>query len=171
MRACGGLHGQYVAGHLADVHVHQVTCARFCLEVEAEAIRRRAYEATDAVGTLHFSHWVLFENNHLGFFTIFDGDFAKYIQDFAEKTSFAFDTIFPHIVGAPPTPVAKNAQAFYQWALENNHPPIGFYSAYPGLGVLRTFEPCWPIASQQRPPLDSSRVRCPGFFVGSSIAA
>ena len=37
---------------------------------------------------------------------------------------------------APPTPVAKNAQAFYQWALDNNYPPIGFYSAYPGLSVL-----------------------------------
>ena len=38
-------------------------------------------------------------------------------------------------VGAPPTPVAKNAQAFYQWALQNNQPAIGFYSAYPGLSV------------------------------------
>ncbi len=76
-----------------------------------------------------------FENNRLGFFTIFDGDFAKYIQDFAEKTSFAFDAVFPHVVGGPPTPVAKNAQAFYQWALENNYPAIGFYSAYPGLSV------------------------------------
>ena len=36
---------------------------------------------------------------------------------------------------APPTPVAKNAQAFYQWGLDNNYPPIGFYSAYPGLSV------------------------------------
>ncbi len=76
-----------------------------------------------------------FEDNHLGFFTIFDGDFAKYIQDFAEKNSLVFDTLFPHIVGAPPTPVAKNAQAFYQWALEANHPPIGFYRAYPGVSV------------------------------------
>ncbi len=91
--------------------------------------------ASDSIGTLHFFGWVAFEKNHLGFFTIYDGDFAKYIQDFAEKTSFAFDAIFPHIVGAPPTPVAKNAQAFYQWALENNYPPIGFYSAYPGLSV------------------------------------
>ena len=44
-----------------------------------------------------------------------------------------FDTLFPHIDGAPPTPVAQNAQAFYEWALENNHPTIGFYNAYPGL--------------------------------------
>ena len=76
-----------------------------------------------------------FEHNYIGFFTIFDGDFAKYIQDFAEKTSFVFDALFPHVDGAPPTPVSKNAQAFYEWALKNNYPPIGFYSAYPGLGV------------------------------------
>ena len=93
-------------------------------------------EGSDAIGTLHVAHFVGFENNHLGFFTIFDGDFAKYIQDFADKNSLVFDTLFPHIDGAPPTPVAKNAQAFYQWALEANHPPIGFYSAYPGLSVL-----------------------------------
>ena len=92
-------------------------------------------EGSDAIGTLHVAHFVGFENNHLGFFTIFDGDFAKYIQDFADKNSLVFDTLFPHIIGAPPTPVAKNAQAFYRWASEANHPPIGFYSAYPGLAV------------------------------------
>ena len=43
--------------------------------------------------------------------------------------------LFPHVDGAPPTPVAKNAQAFYQWGVDNNYPPIGFYSAYPGLSV------------------------------------
>ena len=91
---------------------------------------------SDAIGTLHVAHFVGFENNHLGFFTIFDGDFAKYIQDFADKNALVFDTLFPHIIGAPPTPVAKNAQAFYQWALENNQPAIGFYCAYPGLSVL-----------------------------------
>ncbi len=70
-----------------------------------------------------------------GFFTVYDGDMEKYFQDFADKTSFVFDALFPHVEGAPPTPVAKNAQAFYQWGLDNNYPPIGFYSAYPGLSV------------------------------------
>ena len=107
----------------------------FALKLAARSIRDDAYEASDSLGTLHFSHWVPFEHNHLGFFTIYDGAFDKYIQDFAEKTSFVFDAVFPHVEGAPPTPVAKNAQAFYEWALENNHEPIGFYSAYPGLGV------------------------------------
>ena len=81
------------------------------------------------------AHWVPFENNHIGFWTVYDGDMEKYIQDFAKEISVVFDAIFPHVEGAPPTPVAKNAQAFYQWALDNNYPPIGFYSAYPGLSV------------------------------------
>ena len=59
----------------------------------------------------------------------------KYFQDFADKTAFVFNALFPRVVGGPPTPVEKNAQAFYQWGLENNYPAIGFYSAYPGLSV------------------------------------
>ena len=117
-------------------------------------IGKKGHDAADSIGTLHFFGWVAFEKNRLGFFTIFDGDFAKYIQDFAERTSFVFDTIFPHIVGAPPTPVAKNAQAFYQWALENNYPAIGFYSAYPGLSTqdIKAL-----LADYRTPPSASTR--------------
>ena len=108
----------------------------FALKLVGRALLHdKGKDGLDSVGTVHFSDWVPFENNHIGFFTIFDGDFKKYIQDFADKTTDVFDTVFPHVVGAPPTSVAKNAQAFYQWALENNHPPIGFYSAYPGFSV------------------------------------
>jgi len=99
-------------------------------------LKDKAAKASDSLGTLHLSHFVQFENNHVGFFTVYDGDFEKYIQDFAEKTSFTFNTLFPNIVGGAPTPVEKNAQAFIQWARENNYPAIGFYSAYPGLSVL-----------------------------------
>ena len=130
-----GFEGSTLQGPLLTYMSIKSRVQGFALKLAARSIRDDAYEANDSVGTLHFSHWVLFPKNHLGFFTIYDGDFAKYIQDFADKTSFAFDAVFPHVDGGPPTPVAKNAQAFYQWALENNHPPIGFYSAYPGLGV------------------------------------
>ena len=108
----------------------------FVLKHVAQAlVGEKGHKAADAIGTLHLAHFVPFENNHLGFFTVYDGDFEKYIQDFADKTSFTFDALFPHVVGAPPTSVAKNAQAFIQWASDNNYPPIGFYSAYPGLSV------------------------------------
>ncbi len=98
-------------------------------------LSEKAIKASDSIGTLHLSHFVQFEGNHVGFFTVYDGDFEKYIQDFADKTSFTFDTLFPNIVGGGPTPVAKNVKGFIQWAEENNYPPIGFYSAYPGLSV------------------------------------
>ena len=97
-----------------------------------------------------------FEHNHIGFFTVYDGDIEKYFQDFAEKTSTVFDALFPHVVGAPPTPVAKNAQAFYQWGLDNNYPAIGFYSAYPGLSV-QDIRALLADRKSSRPPLDSSR--------------
>ena len=95
----------------------------------------KGHKASDSIGTLHVAHWVPFEHNHIGFFTVFDGDMEKYFQDFADKTSFVFNALFPRVVGGPPTPVEKNAQAFYQWGLANNYPAIGFYSAYPGLSV------------------------------------
>ena len=95
----------------------------------------KGHEASDSVGTLHFSDFVSFENNHVGFFTIYDGDMEKYFQDFTDKVAFVFDSLFPHVIGAPPTPIAKNSRAFYQWGLDNNYPAIGFYSAYPGLSV------------------------------------
>ena len=98
-------------------------------------IGEKGHKASNSIGTLHVAHFVPFEGNHLGFFTIYDGDFEKYIQDFADKNSLVFDTLFPNVVGGAPTPVGKNAQAFIQWARENNYPPIGLYSAYPGLSV------------------------------------
>ena len=77
------------------------------------------------------------------------------MHDFATKTSFLWDALFPHVKGAPPPPVAKDVPAFSQYLAENNYPAIGFYSAYPGLSVqdIRTRRP---IASHTRPPRDST---------------
>ena len=30
----------------------------------------------------------------MGFFTVFDGDIGRYLQDFADKTTFVFDLSF-----------------------------------------------------------------------------
>lgn len=108
----------------------------FVLKVIGPAlVGEKGHKASDSIGTLHVAHFVPFENNHVGFFTIYDGSTEKYFQDFADKTSFTFDTLFPNVIGGPPTPVAKNARAFLQWGIENTYPPIGFYSAYPGMSV------------------------------------
>ncbi len=105
------------------------------LKLDTRDIKEKGKTASDEIGTLHFSDWVPFGKDAIGFFTIFCGDFTKYIQDFTDKTSFVFDSVFPHVEGAPPTPIQKHPEAFYQWALDYNYPPIGFYSAYPGLSV------------------------------------
>jgi hypothetical protein len=104
-------------------------------EVVLRATKGKMKTGADSIGTLHFAHFVPLPNNHLGFFTIFDGSFEKYIQDFTNKIGPVFDTLFEFTVDPPPTPVEKNAQAFYQWAVAVNLPPIGLYSAYPGLAV------------------------------------
>ena len=108
----------------------------FVLKLVAGAVlAEKARKASDALGTLHVAHFVPFEHNHIGFFTVFDGDMEKYFQDFAEKTSFTFNTLFPHIIDAPPTPAERTPRRSIRWGLDNNYPPIGFYSAYPGLSV------------------------------------
>ena len=157
IKACArdaGFTGNTSQGAAADVHGVQVTAPG--LRGEAGRGRpggRQGAQGSDSIGTLHVAHFVPFEHNHIGFFTVFDGDMEKYFQDFAEKTSFVFDALFPHVVDAPPTPVAKNAQAFYQWGVDNNYPAIGFYSAYPGLR-FKTSELFWPIARRNPPPRD-----------------
>ena len=104
----------------------------FALKLAARSVRDEGHEGSDSVGTLHFAHWVPFEHNHLGFFTVYDGSLEKYIQDFAEKISPVFDALFPHVQGAPPTPVAKHAEAFYQWALGQQLPTDRVLQRLPG---------------------------------------
>src|SRR5207302_1692850 len=104
-------------------------------EVVLKAAEKKMNEGADSVGTLHFAHFVPLADTHLGFFTIYDGTFDKYIQDFTEKIGPVFDLMFKYVSDPPPTPVAKNAKAFLDYSGASNRPAIGFYSAYPGLVV------------------------------------
>ena len=105
----------------------------FALKLAARSIRDEAYAASDSLGTLHFSHWVPFEHNHLGFFTIFDGDFEQVHPGLRRQDLVRLRLPSSRMSKARRPPQwQRTPQAFYEWALENNHPPIGFYSAYPG---------------------------------------
>ena len=66
-------------------------------QVVLRAIQGKGKEGSDIIGTLHFAYFVPFENNHLGFFTIYDGYFEQYIQDFADKIGPTFDAVFEFI--------------------------------------------------------------------------
>ena len=102
------------------------------------------------------------EDNQIGFFTVYDGSFDKYIADFTKNIGEIFDLLFKFTKGAPPSPCRKHLQEFIDFAAGANRAPIGFYQAYPGLSgsghpctdrrqqvairVGRTSTPCWASA-------------------------
>src|SRR6266436_5347289 len=89
----------------------------------------------DKVGTPHFAQFVPLEDNQVGFFTVYDGSFDKYIADFTKNIGQVFDLLFKFTKGAPPSPCRKHLQEFINFAAGANRTPIGFYQAYPGLTV------------------------------------
>jgi hypothetical protein len=89
----------------------------------------------DKVGTPHFAQFVPLENNQIGFFTVYDGSFDKYIADFTKNIGEVFDLIFKFTKDPPPSPCRKYLQEFIDFAAGANRAPIGFYQAYPGLSV------------------------------------
>jgi hypothetical protein len=109
--------------------------AKIVLEGVFKVAGAKLVDGSDTVGTLHFAHFVALEDNKLGFFTVYDGPFDKYIEDFAEKLGPVFDLLFKFVKDPPPTPSAKNADALTKWVAAHDLPPIGMYNAYPGLRV------------------------------------
>jgi hypothetical protein len=89
----------------------------------------------DSVGTPHFAQFVPLEDNQIGFFTVYDGNFDTYIADFTKNIGQVFDLLFKFTKGAPPSPCRKHLQEFVDFAAGANRTPIGFYQAYPGLTV------------------------------------
>jgi hypothetical protein len=101
-------------------------------------LRARGHGTTkdlDKVGTPHFAQFVPLEDNQIGFFTVYDGSFDKYIADFTKNIGPVFDLLFKFTKGAPPSPCRKYLQEFIDFASGADRTPIGFYQAYPGLSV------------------------------------
>jgi len=89
----------------------------------------------DTVGTPHFAQFMPLEDEQIGFFTVYDGSFDKYIADFTKNIGGTFDVIFKFTKGPPPSPCSKHLQEFIDFAAGASREPIGFYQAYPGLSV------------------------------------
>jgi hypothetical protein len=107
--------------------------------IEVELILRARGSGTtkdlDKVATPHFAQFVKLEDNQIGFFTVYDGSFEKYIADFTKNIGPIFDLLFKFTKGAPPSPCRKYLQEFIDFAAGANRTPIGFYQGYPGLSV------------------------------------
>jgi hypothetical protein len=109
--------------------------AFFEIQLLLRARGRGITKDLDTVGTPHFAQFVPLEDNQIGFFTVYDGDFEKYIADFTKNIGQVFDLLFKFTKGAPPSPCRKHLQEFIDFAAGANRTPIGFYQAYPGLSV------------------------------------
>jgi hypothetical protein len=89
----------------------------------------------DKVGTPHFAQFIPLENRQVGFFTVYDGSFEKYIDDFTRNIGELFDVLFKFVKDPPPSPCRKYVQEFVDFAAVANRAPIGLYQAYPDLTV------------------------------------
>jgi hypothetical protein len=107
------------------------------IEVELLLNARSHRTQTDlaTVGTPHFAQFVPLGNNEVGFFTVYDGSFDKYIADFTKYIGPVFDLVFKFTKDPPPSPCRKYVQEFNDFGKRINLVPIGFYQAYPGLSV------------------------------------
>jgi hypothetical protein len=109
--------------------------AFFEIQLLLRARGRGITKDLDTVGTPHFAQFVPLEDNQIGFFTVYDGNFETYIADFTKNIGQVFDLLFKFTKGAPPSPCRKHLQEFIDFANGANRAPIGFYQAYPGLSV------------------------------------
>ncbi len=107
--------------------------ATLTLEGGVKLLKSYISKGGDAVGTVHFAYLVDLGDDRVGFFTLYDGPFDKYAQDFADRLGPAFDLIFKFTTTSPPTPTSKNAAPFTKWVKDHDLVPLAFYSAYPGL--------------------------------------
>lgn len=83
---------------------------------------------------VHFAWFEFLEHDHvLVLHTVFDGDFAAYLQHFALKVDDLFDSLFEHLEGGPPLPVADHPEEFVLAILAHHRPAAEgfFFSAYP----------------------------------------
>jgi hypothetical protein len=108
----------------------------------------------DKVGTPHFAQFVPLEDEQIGFFTVYDGNFETYIADFTKNIGQVFDLIFKFTKNPPPSPCRKHLQEFIDFAAAANRNPIGFYEAYPGL----TVQDIHALIADSKSPPDPGRV-------------
>ena len=111
----------------------RVAFAEMQLILRTMAMTGKVDRDMTSVGTPHFAHFVPLEDQQLGFFTVYDGAFDKYIMDFTRNIGEVFDVIFKFTKDPPPSPCRKHVQEFIDFAAGASRAPIGFYQAYPGL--------------------------------------
>jgi hypothetical protein len=88
-------------------------------------------KAADAIGTVHYSRFVVLSEKTLLFLADFDGEFEPLLESLARQAGPVFDAVLEHVENPPPKPVASNIAAFVKWAMDHTPDPMGVYTVYP----------------------------------------
>ncbi len=105
------------------------------IEMISPQLSARLKRGADQIGTLHEARFVRLDEDTIGLFTTYDGDFDTYISDFTKHIADIFNALFANVVDPPPLPVEKNIQAFADYVRAHDFPIITYYTAYPNLTV------------------------------------
>src|SRR5437016_9358173 len=89
------------------------------------------FQATDAIGRVHYSRFTVLSERTLLFLGDFDGEFGQLMADLAKSAGPVFDGIFQHVDSPPTTPVAANPDAFVKWTTAHLIHAVNLYTAYP----------------------------------------
>ena len=102
-------------------------------------------EIFDEIGTVHFARFIFLEKDttstnevytQLALFTVYDGDFETYIDDFVVKVNDLFNALLKHLEGGEAViPVNKNLTAFTEYVRKYDRKEEHSYRAYPNLTV------------------------------------
>jgi uncharacterized membrane protein YphA (DoxX/SURF4 family) len=83
------------------------------------------------VFTIHFLHWVIFDEGKYGFvLSNYDGSWENYLGDFADKLNFGLDALFNNCKNYPPGGLSR-VEAWSQWIRTAQLVVPLYYSAYP----------------------------------------
>src|SRR5882672_7349514 len=103
------------------------------LAVQLPNLMPGLFQATDAIGRVHYSRFTVLSERTLLFLGDFDGEFGQLMADLAKLAGPVFDAIFQHVDNPPSTPVAANPDAFVEWTASQLIDAVNLYTAYPGV--------------------------------------
>ena len=124
-------------GHLTLVLQTKSPADGQALRDKIPAVMPAFATAADALGTLHYFRVIAIDPMQFLLIAEYDGELEAILRAMATGLGPVMDGIFSHLEAPPPMPVARNPDAFIDWAAEHQISPFTVYENYPGVSVNR----------------------------------
>ena len=73
-------------------------------------------KTADLIGTIDYARFTILSQRTALFLGDFDGEFGDLMTELGKQAGPVFDTIFQHVDGPPPMPVAGHVEEFVEWS-------------------------------------------------------